>query len=152
MYITKLYIELVMASLIAKIVRSSSTVNHGYPNSDYGGPHRRQTLTGGKPPSKQSHITPIATLTGDRGTEVFKADSRSIATPSSWNTDDGGHYEVSEEFNLSDVAPSAQDRSILMTTTTTVVSEDVTSENYRGHHKLDHGDIERGVPQGWIDR
>lgn len=140
-----------MASLIAKIVRSQSTVNHGYPNSDYGGLHRRQTLTGDKPPSKQSHITPIATLAGERGAEVFKADSRSIATPSSWNSDNGGHYEVSEEFNLSDVAPSAQDRSILMTTTTIVVSENAEGEEYRGHPKLEHGDIEKGMPQGWID-
>ncbi|OAR02998.1 hypothetical protein LLEC1_03838, partial [Akanthomyces lecanii] len=150
-YITKLYIELVMASLIAKIVRSQSAVNHGYPNSDYGAPPRRQALTSDKLPSKQSHITPIATLTGERGIEIMKADSRSIATPSSRNTDDGGHYKSSEEFDLSDVAPAAQNKGILMTTTTTVVAENITSDKFNGHHELDHGDREMGVPQGWTD-
>lgn len=144
MYIVKLYIELVMASLIAKIVKSQTT-NHGYPNSDYGGGNRPR-LTESKQHAEAPRSATVAVYSDKRGGAAAKIDSTSIVSSSSWNTENLNTREASEEFILSDVASPGQDSGILMTTTTTVVAEDVASRDDRARQQSQHSG-----PQGWID-
>ncbi|KAJ6783007.1 hypothetical protein PWT90_08342 [Aphanocladium album] len=144
-YIVKLYIELVMASLIAKIVKSQ-TSHHGYPNSDYGRGNRPRLATDSKAHAETPRNATVTVYSDKRGGATAKIDSTSIVSSSSWNTENLNAREASEEFILSDMASPGHDNGILMTTTTTVVAEDVASRDDRARQQS-----QQSGPQGWID-
>ncbi|TQW10151.1 hypothetical protein IF2G_02941 [Cordyceps javanica] len=146
-YIIKLYIELVMANLIAKIARSDNPLyaGHNDDSSHARSQPRQTTITASRAYAEHSSIDAIVTVEA-QGNGVSSKDS-------GWNTESDGRSDVAaDEYYLVDMPPNRSFNTITKTVEITV-SEDnsggVDTERRRSQQAASPDRGGRGIPGNW---
>ncbi|EGX95189.1 hypothetical protein CCM_03461 [Cordyceps militaris CM01] len=145
-YIIKLYIELVMANLIAKIARSDNPLYGGRNNNNSSHMRSQQqhnTTTASRAYAEHSSVDAIIT--------VEAQGSSGGAKSSTWNSESDGRSEVAgDEYYLVDMPPSRALNAIMKTVEITVSENnpgaaDAERRKSQQPARLDPG----GIPGNW---
>ncbi len=148
-YIIKLYIELVMAHLIAKIARSDNPL-YGRNNNNHNSSHMRSqqqqnTITASRAYAEHSSVDAIVTVEAQTNGGSSK--------DSGWNTESDGRSDVArDEYYLVDMPPN-KSLNAIMKTVEIVVSEDnqsvANAERRRSQLAASPDRGGQGIPGNW---